>query len=99
MHVVTVRVHLKNVDPVLYNGLDVFVQKFERADAQREQRQTFQEFEGGDKTQSPAMSSSLSHFFRPRLYIKKLAHPAACIERGSIHAAGCASFLKIGRAH
>src|SRR5260370_28898859 len=30
------------------------------------------------------MSSSLSYFFRPRLYIKKLAAPAACIERGSI---------------
>jgi hypothetical protein len=60
---------------VHHDGLDVLVQKIERADAEREQRQPFQEFEGGDESKSTAMGSSLSHFSRPRLYLKMQTHP------------------------
>jgi hypothetical protein len=73
LNVVTVGINLENVDPVLDHVIDVLVKKFERADAQGEQRQTFQEFEGGDETQTTGRISSLSHFSRPRFYIKKQA--------------------------
>src|SRR5205807_7876101 len=80
--IVTVGIYLKNVDPVLDRRRDILVKKFERTDTQCKQRQAFQEFEGGDQTQATAVGSSFSHFFRPRLYLKKQAYPAVCGERG-----------------
>ena len=61
------------VQCLLDHGIDILVKKFERTDAQCEQCQAFQEFEGGDETQATGIVSSLSHFSRPRLYIKKQA--------------------------
>ena len=76
----TVGINLKNIDAVLDYCREVFVKKFERADAQCKQRQAFQEFEGADQTQATAVRSSFSHLFGPRLYIKKQTHPC-CVRR------------------
>ena len=46
----TVGINLKNIDPVLDYRREVFVKKFECANAQCKKRQSFQDFEGADQT-------------------------------------------------
>jgi hypothetical protein len=60
-----VGINLENVDPVLDHCGDVLVKKSERADAQGNQRQAFQEFEGGDNTQTAAMGGFPFHALSP----------------------------------
>jgi len=60
------------------------VKKIERADAQCEQRQTFQEFVGGDEAQAAVMGYLFGHFSGHDCISRSRLTPAACGEPSAI---------------